>query len=278
MKVHLSLVIGLLAVAISPRNCICAQPPTTISSQPTHVVSQPYSGPVAKSRLEGVWKVDSFTTRTLTLDGKKTLKGPFTLKEKDMTVTIDSETYTEDNGGRITKYSILPKKNFYVLTRVIEKKIIEIRMTDVHISEKTLSFVSTRIDRSRKERTIVRWSLSRVLPQSIIDTEWELIDIQYGDDTVVKPLQSERLTLLIHAGTVSGIAGVNRYNGPAKVGTDRTLKLGPFATTLAADPEGSAAPNFLRDLAEVKSYLIDKGQLILVLPVDVGVIRLQRRK
>ncbi|MBS1721832.1 MAG: META domain-containing protein [Armatimonadetes bacterium] len=226
--------------------------------------------------LAGTWKVESFTTRTKSLDGKTTVKGPFTFKENDMTVTIDGKSYSEKNGDKVTTYSLSKRKGGCLLTRKNEGELIQVQLSEIHVFGDKLSLVSTRINKARKERTIVKWAMVRAHSDTISGVEWKLVEIAYNDDTTLKPFRGERLTMMVANGRVSGMAGANRYGGPAKVGKDGTVEFGPLVSTLVADPEGSIAPKFLKDLGQVKRFMFHKGDLILELPVDVGVLRFRR--
>jgi heat shock protein HslJ len=225
--------------------------------------------------INGSWSVDSFTTKTTTLDGKSLLKGPTVVKDVNIAVTIDGRRYIERSEGKTTTYRMVKTGPSYRLSRTEAGRRIEIALSQVQLTADTLRFVSTRVNRQRKERTVVSWSMVRAANDSVQDIEWSLVEIAYNDDTILKPYRGEKLSFVISRGRITGTAGVNKFSGIAKLGADRSIKMGPLLSTRAADPEGSIAQRFLRDLEQVKKFLFDKGDLILELPIDAGIIRLR---
>lgn len=230
-------------------------------------------------RLGGTWNVVSYVTKTTSLDGKKTFKGPFTFRPQKMSVTIGGKKYVERIEDKIITYSMSKNGQTYKLRRSLDgKNIAEIVLSDLSIKGDTLSFVSRRSNLARKERTVVQWKLERANTFKLEGIEWRLVEIAYNNDEVLKPSGSEQMTILVSNGKISGIAGVNRYSGSAKISKNREVEFGPLVSTRAADPEGSIAPQFLRDLGQVKSFMILDQVLILELPVDVGVLRFKAGK
>jgi len=105
---------------------------------------------------------------------------------------------------------------------------------------------------------------------SLTDGTWVLDRIEYSNDEVLRPEPGGRYELTFASGRVTGMAGSNRLSGSYKSGGAGDLMLGPIAATRMADPEGSIAPRFLRDLGSSKRYFFKDGRLIILLPVDSG--------
>ena len=84
----------------------------------------------------------------------------------------------------------------------------------------------------------------------------------------------ERYTLEFLAdGRVQLRADCNRGSAGYTLGADRTLSLTPAATTKAGCPPGSKDAEFLRELAEVASYMQSNGDLVLLLKTESGSMR-----
>lgn len=80
--------------------------------------------------------------------------------------------------------------------------------------------------------------------------------------------------LTIEGDTVSGTAGCNSYNGPASVGDDNSMTLGPeFAVTFMAcdQPVMDQEQEYLGTLARVASYQVAAEELLLKDANDVVV-------
>lgn len=226
----------------------------------------------------GVWAVESYKTKTQTLDGKQLIKGPFTFKPENMTITISANRYVESNNGQDTVYSLRRRSRDTVLSRVDNGKRIEIVLSSIKRAGDSLSFTAVRRDSARRERIVTQWKLAVAPKLQLTGVVWEFVETTYNNDTVSRPTDGEKFSVLFdQKGTVSGQAGANRFNGPFTLGKGNALAFSDFMVTKMADAPGSIAPKFLADLSSVKSYIFDKGMLILMLPYDTGVMKFKPR-
>jgi heat shock protein HslJ len=242
--------------------------------------------------LRGRWQVKSFTTTTMSLDGKQKIKGPFTFRPRAMVIQVEEKRLIEETEGKKTEYQLKKDGKDYVLTRKNQNEVVTSRLSDVQKSTTGATFTTTRLNNARKERTVVKWTCTAVKPQAstptvatpsvpnpttLTGTRWELIEIAYNNDKILRPMPGEKVTLTFTSDTqITGNAGINRFNGTFKSTPDRTLAFGGLASTRAANPPGSIADQYLKDLESANRYLFDKGMLILQLPTDAGVMKFRR--
>lgn len=231
--------------------------------------------------MTGVWTVRTFTTRTATLDGK-TFKGPFEEHPKAMTLNISATKYVSVNDGKKVEYKIRPDGSGYLLTREDPDGQVRITLSSVRRTATRLIFTSTRRNTRRREMTIVRWDCvpakrPAAAAPSLPGTRWELVEIAYNDDKVLRPASGESMTVNFFLdGKVSGMAGINRFNGTYTADKDGVLKVGPLASTRAANPPGSIADTFLKEVRSARRYLFADGMLVLQLPFDTGIVRFRK--
>lgn len=105
---------------------------------------------------------------------------------------------------------------------------------------------------------------------------WHLVSIEMNDDKVVRAEDDGRNWIEFGAESVKGRAGINRFQGKYTLSADRRITVGTLAMTRAANPPGSASEAFEQRIAEVTSFLLKDGLLILELPMDAGVLVLRR--
>lgn len=86
----------------------------------------------------------------------------------------------------------------------------------------------------------------------LADTKWALTGVNWTSDDVT----GFKINMEFTADSVSGFAGVNRFNGGYESTTDGTLKFGTLATTLMAGDEKSMKmeSEYLAALNKVTNY------------------------
>jgi heat shock protein HslJ len=232
--------------------------------------------------IHGRWQVRSLTSTTLSFDGREKIKGPFVEKPADMSIVVGQRTYVLDDAGKRTTYSVRRAGRDYILTRSADGGPIAVRLSRVAVQGKELRFTSTRLNRPRQERYIVQFvcvaAPTAVAPRaSLAGTQWQLVEIAYNDDRIVRPKRDDPMTLeFSSAGRATGVAGLNRFNGTCRIGSDRSLSFGELAITRAAVLPGSVADTYIRDLKSANRYLMDEGMLVLELPYDTGVMKFRK--
>jgi len=94
-------------------------------------------------------------------------------------------------------------------------------------------------------------------------SSWTVTGYNNGKQAVVSPALGSTLTVEFGTdGTVAGTGGVNRFNGPF-VSTDKTVKVGPLATTkMAGEPElMTQEAAYLKALESATTWSISGGVL-----------------
>jgi heat shock protein HslJ len=242
--------------------------------------------------LRGRWQVRSFATTMMSLDGKQKIKGPFTFRPRAMVIQVEEKRLIEEAEGKKTEYTLKKEGKDYILTRSAQNGIVTSRLSEIQKSATGITFTTTRLNNARKEHTVVQWACTPMKPQktapivptatvpnpaSLSGTRWELVEIAYNNDKILRPMRGEKATLTFLFDTqVTGSAGINRFNGIFKSTADRALAFGGLASTRAANPPGFIADQYLKDLESANRYRFDKGMLILQLPVDTGVMKFRR--
>lgn len=108
-------------------------------------------------------------------------------------------------------------------------------------------------------------------------SRWELIEIIFSDGKEIKPKSGEKMTLEFGKnGKVSGKAGINRFTTTYKGKKDISFSLGKIAMTRAANPPGSIADAYIKNLKSAQRYIFNKGLLVLELPYDSGEMTFRR--
>ncbi len=109
-------------------------------------------------------------------------------------------------------------------------------------------------------------------PDPLAGTRWQLVDIQYMDDTVVKPDAADKYTLDFSAdGNVSIKADCNMLGGRYTFTSPSGLEFGPLRSTMAFCGEKSLYSRFTKDMPFVRSFVIKDGRLHLALMADGGI-------
>jgi para-nitrobenzyl esterase len=108
--------------------------------------------------------------------------------------------------------------------------------------------------------------------QALGGTSWRLVKFQGGDGTLLQPDDASKYTLAFNAdGTVNARIDCNRGRGGWKSAGKGQLEFGPMAITRAMCPPGSLHDQIVRQLPNVRSYLIRDGRLFLSLMADGGI-------
>lgn len=96
----------------------------------------------------------------------------------------------------------------------------------------------------------------------LVGTEWQLI--QLGGETI-RPVEGRfTVTLSADKGELSGVGACNRIFGPFQSDNDRSLKIGPLASTRMACPDLKHEHAFIEALESATHYDMD-GPMLLIL-------------
>jgi len=107
-------------------------------------------------------------------------------------------------------------------------------------------------------------------------TSWQLVKFQGGDGTVLTPDDKTKYTLAFAPdGVMSARIDCNRARAGWKSPAPNRLEFGPIAATRAQCPPGSLHDQIMRQLPNVRSYVMKDGQLFLSLMADGGVYQFE---
>jgi para-nitrobenzyl esterase len=113
---------------------------------------------------------------------------------------------------------------------------------------------------------------SKGSPPSLGGTSWQLVKFQGGDGTVLTPDDKARYTLAFaHDGVMTARIDCNRARAAWKSSGPNQLEFGPMAATRAQCPPGSLHDQIMRQLPNVRSYVVKGGHLYLSLMADGGI-------
>ena len=101
-------------------------------------------------------------------------------------------------------------------------------------------------------------------------TAWKLVQFQSMDDTTLVPGDATCTLAFDPDGHLRIQADCNRGHGTWRSPDNVSLEVGKIATTLAYCPS-KLANRFTRDLADIRSYVIERGHLYLALKMDAGI-------
>jgi para-nitrobenzyl esterase len=106
----------------------------------------------------------------------------------------------------------------------------------------------------------------------LISTSWQLVNIEYMDDTTITPDERNKYTIAFDAtGRVNIKADCNRLNGAYIYSSPSGLQFGPLMSTRAACPPESLYNRIAKDMPNIRSFVIKDGNLHLALMVDGGI-------
>lgn len=103
-------------------------------------------------------------------------------------------------------------------------------------------------------------------------TSWQLVRFAGGDDTVLTPDDPAKYALAFNAdNSVAVRIDCNRGRGTWRSSQPPHVEFGPIALTKMLCPAAPLTERFGRDLAYVRSYVIEGGHLHLSLMADGGI-------
>ena len=103
-------------------------------------------------------------------------------------------------------------------------------------------------------------------------TSWQLVKFQGGDGAVLTPDDKSKYTLAFAPdGVMSARIDCNRARAGWKSSGPNQLEFGLMAATRAQCPPGSLHDQIMRQLPNVRSYVVKGGHLYLSLMADGGV-------
>lgn len=110
------------------------------------------------------------------------------------------------------------------------------------------------------------------VPDPLAGTQWQLVEIQYMDDTVLKPDAVGKYTLRFGSdGSVSMKADCNMLGGSYTYSSPSGLEFGPLRSSMAFCGEKSLYNRFSKEMPFVRSFVIKDGNLHLALMADGGI-------
>lgn len=115
-------------------------------------------------------------------------------------------------------------------------------------------------------------SAPKAVTDPLPNTRWQLVNIEYMDDTTITPDEPKKYTIAFDAtGRVSIKSDCNRLNGTYTYNAPSGLQFGPLMSTRAACPPESLYNRLVKDLPNIRSFVIKDGNLHLALMVDGGI-------
>jgi para-nitrobenzyl esterase len=116
-------------------------------------------------------------------------------------------------------------------------------------------------------------------PTSLGGTSWQWVRFQGGDGKLLAPDEPAKYTIdFLADGAVAMRIDCNRARGSWSSAGPGRLQFGPLAVTRVECPPGSLYDGFVRDMSNVRSYVVRGGRLHLALMADGGVYELEPRK
>jgi para-nitrobenzyl esterase len=108
-------------------------------------------------------------------------------------------------------------------------------------------------------------------PVSLVGPTWQLVSFKGGDGRVEMPIDKSQYQLQFNAnGSVYARIDCNRGNGTWKSAGPSQIEFGPMATTRAMCPPGWIQDHVVKQLPNIRSYVIRDGHLFLSLMADGG--------
>jgi uncharacterized lipoprotein YbaY len=109
-------------------------------------------------------------------------------------------------------------------------------------------------------------------PHELTGTSWQLVKFQGGDGATLQPDDQTKYTLAFGAGgRLSARIDCNRGSGSWKSSGPNQLQFGPLALTRAMCPSGSLHDQIVKQLPNIRSYVIKDGHLFISLMADGGI-------
>lgn len=143
------------------------------------------------------------------------------------------------------------------------------------ISFALLACASTPADLPEPEAPMPSTAPPPVQSLSLTGTAWQLVEIQSMNDEAFQPLAVEIYTLgFADDGTLSIRADCNRGSASYEQ-TGSSLEIGEIALTRAMCRPQSLHNRFIRDLREVRSFVIEAGHLYLATRADGAILEFE---
>ncbi len=107
---------------------------------------------------------------------------------------------------------------------------------------------------------------------AVLGSTWSWQTTKMSNDSARTPDKPESYTLKFEQdGTVAIQADCNMVSGTYTAdGSQLTIAIGP--STMAACPAGSLSDEYLRDLGDVVSFVLENGTLYLAMKMDAGIM------
>ncbi len=108
------------------------------------------------------------------------------------------------------------------------------------------------------------------LPADIVGTTWQWTKTAMNDDATFEPTDPAQYTVTFaEDGSVSVQADCNMAAGTYEADANSlTIALGPM--TMAMCPEGSLSDTYVQQLGQVGGWMMNEGELVLLLKMDSG--------
>jgi heat shock protein HslJ len=105
--------------------------------------------------------------------------------------------------------------------------------------------------------------------KTLVNTSWNWEKSEYANDTKIEPRDKTKFKLTFKTdSSFESSTDCNSLSGDYYVAGNE-LKLGSMMSTLAFC-EGSLEAEYINDLEEIYTYMLEEGRLILTLPIDSG--------
>ena len=105
----------------------------------------------------------------------------------------------------------------------------------------------------------------------LVGPTWQLVSFKGGDGRVEMPIDKSQYQLVFNAnGSVFARIDCNRGNGTWKSSGGYQIEFGPMAATRAMCPPGWLQDHVVKQLDDIRSYVIKDGHLFLLLMADGG--------
>jgi heat shock protein HslJ len=108
---------------------------------------------------------------------------------------------------------------------------------------------------------------------SLTANPWNWTRTAMNDDSVKAPTQAGAFVLTLGAdGSASTTTDCNTFNGTYTTGENNSITIALPVSTRMGCPDGAQEEAYIKDLTSVQSYLLQDGNLFLMLPFDSGTI------
>jgi para-nitrobenzyl esterase len=123
---------------------------------------------------------------------------------------------------------------------------------------------------------LIACACARAQYPGLVGTSWQLVRFQVGDGRVLTPDDKSKYTFSFGTGgALSARIDCNRGSGTWKSAEPGLMEIGPFAITRALCPPGSLFDQVVKQLGEVRTYLVKDGHLYLSAMAPGGIYELE---